>query len=1230
VAKRKKIVLVGFLLLLNLFLKAQTDSIRKAQDDTISQRIILIGDAGELTNGEHPVVDAVKRYIKLDNKTTILFLGDNLYKNGLPDKQFKSSYDAARAILDSQISIADGTAAKVYMIPGNHDWENGSRGGYDAVMREQLYVDFLGKGDTVTYYPKDGCPGPDVVQLGNNVIIIMFDSQWWLHPYEKPGIESDCKCKTKEELVDQIRDIVAQNAKKLIILACHHPFKSNGVHGGYFALKQHIFPFTDINPSLYIPLPILGSAYPIARSVFGTPQDLKHPVYANMIKDISEAVKAGSPNVIFVSGHDHNLQHIKDSSYNYIVSGGGCKQQRTSKSRKSLFNSTSHGFAVLEVSKNSNVSLSFYTVVDTVVRKAYDTSILNFKVPVLVVPEDSARVVEDPYAKYRDSFSISASEKYPPVKGLKKFFMGENYRAEWSTPVSMKVFKMGQEKGGFTNYSLGGGRETVSLRLVDKNKKEWVLRTVSKSQAGFLAENLPGTSARGITKELISATHPYSALVFPKLAESLHIPVASPELFFVPDDPAFGVYRKLFANQVCMLEERDASFDGKETRTTAKLFTKMFDENDHRPDQELVLQARLLDMITGDYDRHFDQWKWGTKPDTGKGRVYYPIPRDRDQAFFYSDGAVVKLLSNRLPYLKGFRHDIPRVNWLGYRARDFDRFFLTELDKQEWETAIDFVQKKLTDTVIETAVRQLPPEIYTISGEKIAGKMISRRNIIAKEAMDYYRFISKKVNVIGSNQKEFFKVTSLPNGLQVRVFARAKGNDTSYLLYDRVFDARVTKEIRLYGLNDDDYFQVDENVSSRIKLRIIGGRGYDTFDVKGHIEALLYDLKDSLNYIKPGSRAKNRFAPDSPVADRSIHGFEYNTIHYPLFTIGNNTDDGWLAGVGITARTYGFRNLPYASDHKLSGLWAMDRRAFKLTYEAELNHLTRNNDLLIYATTSSPALRNFYGFGNRTTINNSLPNDFYQTRYKFTQLDLLFRKRFYDKFHFIFGPTFQAYRARYEDNANNILGKSFQGAVDSADVFSKKAYIGGKLRLVLDNRNDKLFPTRGVEFRNELVLLKGLKDGSDGLATVSSDMAIYASLRSPAKLVMVLKFGGARILSKNYEFFQAVNLGANGDLYGFRKNRFNGKSSEYAGLEMRLKIADVNSYIVPGQLGIMGFYSLGRVHLDDIKAKAMHTAFGGGIYFIPFNLFIISATAGFTENEKVFNFSLGTKINLNY
>ena len=72
--------------------------------------------------------------------------------------------------------------------------------------------------------------------------------------------------------------------------------------------------------------------------------------------------------------------------------------------------------------------------------------------------------------------------------------------------------------------------------------------------------------------------------------------------------------------------------------------------------------------------------------------------------------------------------------------------------------------------------------------------------------------------------------------MQVRVYARSKGNDTSFIMYNRVFNPSVTKEIRLYGLNDDDIFDVEENASSRIKTPHHWWQRYDTFDIKGNVE----------------------------------------------------------------------------------------------------------------------------------------------------------------------------------------------------------------------------------------------------------------------------------------------------------------------------------------------------------------------------------------------------------
>ena len=137
----------------------------------------------------------------------------------------------------------------------------------------------------------------------------------------------------------------------------------------------------------------------------------------------------------------------------------------------------------------------------------------------------------------------------------------------------------------------------------------------------------------------------------------------------------------------------------------------MWEDNDHHVDQEKVLKARLLDMLIGDFDRHSDQWKWGTT-DTGKGKLYYPIPHDRDQAFFNSDGFAVKILSrNQMPFFQGFKRQVHNINGFNFVARDFDRLFLNNLDKAAWERISVNFNKDLQTIVIKKRSLQLPPPI---------------------------------------------------------------------------------------------------------------------------------------------------------------------------------------------------------------------------------------------------------------------------------------------------------------------------------------------------------------------------------------------------------------------------------------------------------------------------------------------------------------------------------------
>src|SRR5207237_9564766 len=119
----------------------------------------------------------------------------------------------------------------------------------ETLLRQEAYVN-LSKEKNVQSVPAEGCPAPVEVPISDNVVLIVFDSQWFLHPYDKPSIEWDCDCKTENEFMLQLSELLRTNYNKLVVLCCHHPFISNSIHGGYVGLKQHIFRFTDMNKNL--------------------------------------------------------------------------------------------------------------------------------------------------------------------------------------------------------------------------------------------------------------------------------------------------------------------------------------------------------------------------------------------------------------------------------------------------------------------------------------------------------------------------------------------------------------------------------------------------------------------------------------------------------------------------------------------------------------------------------------------------------------------------------------------------------------------------------------------------------------------------------------------------------------------------------------------------------------------------------------------------------------------
>ena len=144
----------------------------------------------------------------------------------------------------------------------------------------------------------------------------------------------------------------------------------------------------------------------------------------------------------------------------------------------------------------------------------------------------------------------------------------------------------------------------------------------------------------------MSAQHPYGALVVPKLADAAGVFHTNPELVYIPNTPYLRQYTDEFGNTLALLEEdpdenhEDVASLGNATNLvgTDKVLSELKDDNDNEVDEQEFVRARLLDMLIGDWDRHEGQWRWvEEKKKNDKGKLYTPVPEDRDMAFFKVD-----------------------------------------------------------------------------------------------------------------------------------------------------------------------------------------------------------------------------------------------------------------------------------------------------------------------------------------------------------------------------------------------------------------------------------------------------------------------------------------------------------------------------------------------------------------------------------------------------------------
>jgi Omp85 superfamily domain len=820
-----------------------------------------------------------------------------------------------------------------------------------------------------------------------------------------------------------------------------------------------------------------------------------------------------------------------------------------------------------------------------------------------------------------DSASAPASTKFKN-NSSRKFWMGSNYRNEWLAQVKAPIINLSTEKGGLKPVKLGGGKQSKTLRMEDPNGRQYSLRLIEKFiTAKTLPADLQSQAAEDLVADGVSASYPYAALSVPALSEAAGVPYNKVKLVYIPDDPILGEYKNDFKNKLAYFEERlpESVKKGEDSYDVA---VKLKEDNDDNIDQRAVLRARILDLFIMDFDRHEDQWQWGSI-DKDKGKTYFPIPRDRDQAFFINQGLVPGIAKAPwvVPQLEGFKPEAKNINRFNFAARNFDRFFLTELNEQDWKKEVDEFIPKMTDEVIEKAINAQPKEIRSISGDKIIKTLKERRKYLAAEVMQYYRFLSQIVSVSGSDKKELFDITRNDDGsVLLQVYKITKEGAQSTKMYDRTFDPAVTEEIRLYSFDGEDKFLIKGN-NDKIKIRMIGGDGKDNFENTGSGGGnIVYDMKSGENKLT--GDLKNKMANDTIVNSYNRLDFKYNQT-IPMIIGSYNSDDGVILGASVKFIKQGFRKTPYKRMHEIGFAHALATKAFDFRYVGEYYGVFgRKTDVLTYLDIKAPYTTNFFGYGDNSIYDKTKPGKYkyYRARYNTGDVAILLRKRFSDKVMFTFGPAYQFYSMDSTDNLDRNIVKEKPGV----NTFEKQSYLGGRYSFIVDTRNNKAIPYKGVYMRLTGRHLEGLNDNSYSFTQFNGDFTFHLSIIKRT-LILVDRVGGGHNFG-DFEFYQAQYLGGEDNLRGYRKYRFAGRSKVFNNAELRWRVATFRTYLFPAYFGFFAFYDTGKLWEDGSgTSTGWLNGYGGGIWIAPLSRIVLNVSYTVSKEDKLPIVSLGWK-----
>lgn len=1181
--------------------------------------IVVVGDAGNADELKgQQLLSSVEGYLKEQNtKQTLLFIGDNIYPLGMPKETSKNRALAEQKI-DAQINLAQYVDGSTIFLAGNHDWYHG----LDGLIAQKEYIEAkLGK---KSFLPKK-YEAIDAIDVNEKLTIITIDSEWFIQNWDRhANINEGSFIKTREDFFEEFRSLINKSQNKITIVAIHHPMLTNGSHGGYFSARNHLYPYKNI------PLPILGTIGNYLRKTTGaSPADMQHKYY-QMLTNRLKTITKNQEQVVFVSGHEHNLQYIEADGIKQLISGAGSKTEEARSVQSTSYSVGKLGFATLKLYDNNQVDLAIHTMKDDLKEE------ISFQKTIITPVEVSSDYPEITQIETKASVY---SEKAVQKSGFHRFLFGKHYRSVYGTKVTVPVADLSIIEGGLTPIISGGGNQSLSLRLQDSQGKQFVMRGLRKSSTQFLQsaifkdtyvkERLNNTAVLDLIDDHYTTSHPYTPFIIGHLSDAVQLYHTNPKLYFVPKQNVLGKYNEIYGDELYMIEERPhksqkeiASFgNGDDIISTEDLLVNLEKDEKYKIDTEMYLRARIFDFLIGDWDRHADQWRW-TEKKKGNEVIYQPIPRDRDQAFAKLDGNLLHLL-NKLPalrHMQNYTEDFANPRWITKSAFPLDKIFLQSTSVLDWKKTAQQVVESINDEVIEETFNLLPQEIKDQYTDEIKSILKARRSKLVDFSETYYNELFKYGIVAGTNKKDKFIIKTSTDKITIDHFRNKKTGEVLTASY--TYLPKSTKEIWVYALDDDDEIVV-EGEKSPIKLKIIGGRNNDVYDIQSKNAVTVFDYKSKNNTLK--NKGNARFVLRDQYA---LNQYDYRKTPINIFSllpnIGYNKDNGVMLGINGSYVVNKFNQNPYSQKHQLGAKFDFATSGFIATYKGSFKDYSNSGFINIEAlATSSNFSRNFFGKENLETYDHeAFERNYYRVRTSQFELKPSYEWKGRNGSSFLVGATYES--TKIEKTNNRLIDE--QLIADLNDSYNRTNYAGARLQYEFENYDSSSEPTTGLAFSFLFGTRFLTDDFNQNNQYLRSKLNFVVPFTQNKKLTWSSSYLVEKVFGKDYHFYQAASIGQNNGLRGFRQQRFIGDAAFVTSQDLRFKMQQINNSLIPLSYGIYAGYDIGKVWSNFDKNNKWHQSYGGGLWLNALDSFSAHIGAFASKEEKILlNFGLGFK-----